>query len=388
MLRGVADPEERADEAPDSLTKRVFSAAEHRSIPLGTIVTTVAVVLVAGLLVTVMWVLRGDLLLLGAAAFIAVLLAQPVAALERSGMRRSYATSIVFFICFCVLAGVAYLLGSPLVSHVHTFAHDLPRLVRDAQHGRGLVGRIIARLHLHNWVVKYAPNLSKYAKDLAGPALTVGAAAISTLFRLITIAFIAFFLLLDLPRIWGGFLSLLPRQYAHRFARVAHDASTGVTGYMAGNALTSIIAGVIVYFSLLLLHVPFAGLLAIWVALVDFIPIVGGLLAGLPTVAIALFHSPVAGISMFVIFVVYQQVENHVLNPIIMSKTVKMSPLLNLLAVVIGATLGGRVGGVFGTLIGALVGIPIGSALQVIVRELRHPELLDDPEIDVPGGST
>jgi len=386
MLRSVPDLEERPDETSDSLTRRVFTAAEHRSIPLGTIVTTVAVVVAAGLLLMIAWVLRGDLLLIGAAAFIAVLLAQPVAALERTGMRRSFATSIVFVTCFVVLAGVAYILGSPLVSHVQSFAKELPTLVRDAQNGRGAIGRIITRLHLHNWVVKHAPNLSKYAKDLAGPALTVGAAAFSTLFRLLTIAFIAFFLLLDLPRIWGGFLSLLPRQHAQRIARVAHDASTGVSGYMAGNAMTSIIAGLVVYLSLLIFHVPFAGLLAIWVALVDFIPIVGGLLAGVPTVLIAALHSLPAGIALFVIFIVYQQVENHVLNPIIMAKTVKMSPLLNLLAVVIGATLGGRVGGAFGTLVGALVGIPIGSALQVIVHDLRHPESLAGDEIDARSG--
>ena len=123
--------------------------------------------------------------------------------------------------------------------------------------------------------------------------------------------------------------------------------------------------------SLLVFGVPFAGLLALWVALVDLLPLVGGLLAGVPTVIVAFLHSTPAGIAMLVIFIVYQQVENHILNPVIMSKTVKMSPLLVLLAVVIGATLGGRIANGFGTFIGALMGIPIGSAIQVVVREIR-----------------
>jgi predicted PurR-regulated permease PerM len=169
-------------------------------------------------------------------------------------------------------------------------------------------------------------------------------------------------------------LTLLPEHRAERIASVTHEASTGVSGYMAGNAMTSIIAGLIVFVSLLLFHVPFAGLLAVWVALVDFIPIVGALLAGVPTVLVAFLHSTPAGIGVLVIFLVYQQVENHVLNPLVMSRTVRMSPLANLLAVVIGATLGGRVAGAFGTLIGALVGIPVGSAIQVVVREVRRKD--------------
>jgi predicted PurR-regulated permease PerM len=283
--------------------------------------------------------------------------------------------------------GLAFLLGTPLVSNVNHFAHQLPTLVKQAQQGKGWIGRLITRFHAHNWIVKNSPNLTDWAKHLAGPALTLGGAAFTTLLRLLTIAFLSFFLLLDLPKIWKGFLSLLPANRAERVAEVAHEASTGVSGYMAGNALTSIIAGVVVFISLLAFNVPFAGLLAVWVALVDFIPIVGALLAGVPTVLVAALHSPTAGIGVFVIFIVYQQIENHVLNPIVMAKTVKMSPLLNLIAVVVGATLGGRVAGAFGTLIGALVGIPVGSALQVIIREIRHPHSADrDASTPPPGG--
>jgi len=381
MLRSVSDDELPTPGKPDTLTRRVLAAAEHHEVPLRTIVATVSIVVAAGLIVVLAWVLRTDLLLIGAAAFIAVLLAQPVATLEGRGLRRSFATSIVFGTGVIVFCGVVFLLGSPLVSHVNYFATHLQDLVKQAEHGKGPIGRLLTRLHVLSWVQRNHSKLSQFAKNLAKPALAVGGAAFTTIVRLLTIAVLSFFLLLDLPKIWKGFLSLLPRSSAERVARVAHDASTGVTGYMAGNALTSVIAGVIVFISLLAFHVPFAGLLAVWVALVDFIPVIGALLAGFPTVVVAFLHSTPAGIGVLIIFLVYQQVENHVLNPIIMAKTVKMSPLLNLLAVVIGATLGGRAAGAFGTLIGALVGIPIGSALQVIVRDLRHPE---EMEIDGP----
>ena len=123
---------------------------------------------------------------------------------------------------------------------------------------------------------------------------------------------------------------------------------------------------------------PFALLLGVFVALVDLLPLVGGLLAGVPVVIIAAIHSVPAGIIMLVIFLVYQQVENHVLNPVIMSKTVRLNPFWVLIAVLVGATLGGKVAGAWAPSSGALIGIPVGGAIQVIVRELRRGPTLCD----------
>jgi predicted PurR-regulated permease PerM len=127
--------------------------------------------------------------------------------------------------------------------------------------------------------------------------------------------------------------------------------------------------------------VPFALLLGIFVALVDLLPLVGGLLAGVPVVVIAVIHSLTAGIVMLVVFLVYQQIENHILNPVIMSKTVRLNPFWVLLAVLVGASLGGRIAGGLGSFVGALIGIPFGGAIQVIVRELRKgPDTEETPE--------
>ena len=75
------------------------------------------------------------------------------------------------------------------------------------------------------------------------------------------------------------------------------------------------------------------GVLAIWVGVVDFLPLVGGLLAGVPTVAVALLHSLPAGIVTLAAFLIYQQIENHILNPVVMSRTVRLNPLWVLLAI-------------------------------------------------------
>ncbi len=125
-----------------------------------------------------------------------------------------------------------------------------------------------------------------------------------------------------------------------------------------------------VFVTLLVLGVPFAFLWALWVALVDFLPMIGGALAGIPTVLFAAAHSLTAGIITLVVFLVYTQVENHILNPVVMSRTVKINPLLVLLAILVGASLGDWVGGIFGAFVAALIAIPVAGALQVIVREI------------------
>jgi predicted PurR-regulated permease PerM len=114
--------------------------------------------------------------------------------------------------------------------------------------------------------------------------------------------------------------------------------------------------------ALLVLGVPFALVFGVWVALVDFIPLVGGLLAGVPTVAFAFLHSPLAGIVTLIVFLVYQQLENHVLNPLIMSKTVNLGALWVLLSVLAGAELAGFVG--------ALLAIPAAGTIHVIARDI------------------
>jgi predicted PurR-regulated permease PerM len=185
-----------------------------------------------------------------------------------------------------------------------------------------------------------------------------------------------------------GLLGLMSKNRAARYSRLAHEINQSVTGYAAGNLLTSLIAGVVIFAALAALGVPFPLLWALWVALVDFLPMVGGALAGIPTVLFALGHSLTAGIVTAVVFIAYQQLENHVLNPVIMSRTVKVNPLLVLLSILVGSSIGAWLGGLFGGFVAALLSIPCAAALQVVVRDLWQATapggLLDaEPEPDV-----
>ncbi len=268
-----------------------------------------------------------------------------------------------------------YLFTEPLVTAAIHFGKQVPHLVAEAKKGHGPLGRLVYRLHLQKYLSEGSSKLTSQLTKVLKPAtaFSVGAAAVSTivvdphhrrphlLHHARGAAHVA-----RLPR------PVLRPHTAERLNRVVDESIRSVTGYMLGNGLTSVIAGIISGVTLAILGVPFALLLGVFVALVDLLPLVGGLLAGLPVVVIAAIHSVPAGIVMLVVFLVYQQIENHVLNPVIMSKTVQLNPFWVLIAVLVGATLGGKVAGGLGTFVGALIGIPIGGALQVIVRELRR----------------
>jgi predicted PurR-regulated permease PerM len=349
---------------------RLFRLAESRNVPLRAIITTIALVVVAYLLAKAVDRLRGVLLLLVVAGFIGLLLNPLVVLLQRWLRRRGFAVLVVTLLSVAAFAGLAFAFGYPLINGLSHLATALPKDVTTAEQGKGVVGRLVTRYHLENWVNKNAPKLVVYGKDLAQPALSLGEGAVSIAFELFTIFVLVVLMLLEGPKLRRGVLGLMVPARAARYTEVAREVNRSVTGYMAGNFATSVIAGVVVLVTLLVLGVPFPFLWALWVGLVDFLPMIGGALAGIPVVLFAFTQGIEAGIVTLVVFIVYTQVENHVLNPIIMSRTVRINPLLVLVAILVGASMGSWIGGIFGGFVAALLSIPIAGAVQVIVREV------------------
>ena len=373
-----------AEESRDTWRSRLGADAGRRGVPLTTIVVAVAVAIglldLNAALILGLWILRKIVLYVVIALFITLLFTPLIRLLRRRGFSQGLAATVVFVGGFLIVLGLIYLFVSPLVSSAVHFGHEVPDLIKNARKGRGPLGRLVYRLHLQKYLSEGSAKLTKQVTKVLKPAtaLSVGAAALSTLISIGAIAVLTFFTMLESSRLWHGFLNFFGPATSIRLSRVVNESIRSVTGYMLGNFLTSLIAGVVSGVTLAILGVPFALLLGAFVALVDLLPLVGGLLAGVPVVVIAAIHSVPAGIVMLIVFLVYQQIENHVLNPVIMSKTVRLNPFWVLLAVLIGAALGGKIGGDLGTFVGALIGIPVGGALQVAVREVRlGPDALD-----------
>ena len=368
---------ERADrevgpEAPRR--ERLFAAASARGVPLRTILTIDLVVIATWVSYRVIGRLREIILWILIAAFIALVLNPAVVALQRRRLRRGTAVALVFAAAVVIFAGLLGLFGYPLVNSLTHVAERLPTMVDQVQRGHGWLAHTLQRFGLLKWVQNNAPKLKQAAHNLGKPALSVGTnlgrAVFSTIIALTTIAFLSLFMLLEAPRLRRSLLTNLNPRLRATVVDVSATVSHSVTAYVLGTAAMGLLFGLVIFVTLLVLGVPFALLLGLWVALVAMIPLVGGLVGGVPTVILALLHSPTAGVVTFVVFIGFQLVENHFLYPVVMSRTVRMNPLWVLLSVLVGANLGGVFGSSLGALTGALVAIPVGGAVQVVFREV------------------
>jgi predicted PurR-regulated permease PerM len=196
---------------------------------------------------------------------------------------------------------------------------------------------------------------------LSGAALSVTKSVITIIAATVTIVFLTFFMLLE-GRDWvERVYSLFPEASRPRWRRVGHDIYRTVGGYVTGNIVISLIAGASITVVLLIMGVPYAVALGLIVAFLDLIPLAGATLAGVIVCVVAFLHTIPAGIVVLVFFVVYQQLENHFLQPVIYGRTVQLSPLAVLVSVLVGAELAG--------ILGALAAIPVAGTLQVLVRD-------------------
>jgi predicted PurR-regulated permease PerM len=370
----------------------LWQAAESRGIPLRAILVTVGVVVATYLAGKLLYRLRDVLLLIAVAGFVSVLLNPLVVALQRWKIRRrGLAVTVVTLWAVIVFAGLAYAFGAPLVAGITHLSDQLPSYIDKAQHGRGWIGHLIRRYPIRAWLAKNNSKIVSFGESLSKPALAVGKGAVSLLIALATIFILVLLLLLEGPKMRTGLLGAMSPEHRASVSSVAAQANRAVTGYMLGNFLTSLIAGAVVFLTLMILGVPFPFLWALWVALVDFLPMIGGALAGIPTVLFAAAHSLTAGVVTLVVFLVYTQVENHILNPVIMSRTVRINPLLVLLSILVAASIGSWIGGLFGGFVAALLAIPAAGALQVIVtevwRDTAPPQgAAPDPAVAAPAG--
>jgi len=366
--------------------ERLWTAADVRRVPLRTIIVAILAVAFFFLAGKLIYRLRDVLLLLLVAGFLALILNPLVRAAEKSVIKRhGLAVTAVALLMVVFFFGLLFAFGYPLVNGITHLADDLPTYVANAEQGKGWYGKLVKHYHVQQWVQQNSSKLVQFGQSLSAPALAVGKGALSLLIELLTIFILMLMLLLEGPKLRRGVLGLLSPGQAAEVQAIASEVNRSVVGYMLGNFLTSIICGVVVLIDLAVLGVPFPGLWALWVALVDFLPMIGGALAGIPTVLFALTQGITAGIVTAVVFVVYTQIENHILNPVIMSKTVRISPLLVLVAVLVGASIGSWVGGLFGGFVAALLAIPFAGAFQVITREawrLTAPPPQDEIEAE------
>jgi len=335
---------------------------EPRPVPVKTIMATIGLVLatVVGLYLFV--ILARVEAWLVVAAFLAVVLDQPVSGLSRRlHLPRGLSVVVVYLVGMLLMAGMLYLFIRPLVDQVQQFSDALPGYVKDARAGKGEVGRLVKKYDLDKKLDENKAKIQDWASSSGGGALGVARGVANGLLSLVTILVLSVLMILYGPDLLSSGVGLLSPPKRKRLTAVARDCARAITGYAMGNLLISAIAAFVTYISLWALGVPFKGVLALWVAFADLIPLVGATLGAIPTVGVAFLHSTTAGIIMLIVYIVYQQFENHVLQVVIMSKTVQINQLFVLVSVLVGVEL-------FGFL-GALLAIPAAGVIQVVIRD-------------------
>ena len=302
--------------------------------------------------------------------FLALALNPAVEWFMRHGVtKRGYAAALTYVIALVVIGAIGYAFIPTLVSQVNDFVQALPGYVDDLTKGRGRLGFLQEKYHLVD-KIKEAVNSGGATKvlGLTGAALSITKSIVSLVVATITITFLTFFMLLEGPAWMERIYGLLPERSQPRWRKIGHDVYRTVGGYVTGNLLISLIAGTLTTIVLLAVGVPYAVALGVIVAVLDLIPLAGATIAGILIGTVAFLHSVTAGVAVVIFFIVYQQVENHFLQPVIYGRTVQLSPLAVLISVLVGAQLAG--------ILGALGAIPVAGAIQVLVLDWQHQRRL------------
>ena len=353
------------------------ASGERSPIPWRVIFATIFAVLLAWLGLTLLRELARIVTWLVIAGFFAVVLTPSVDFLvSKLRMRRALATLLVFITGIGLLAAMLYTFISPVVTQAQEFSDNFPEYVADAKAGRGPIGGLVQRYDLDTRIEESQGRVREGLNQLGRNSLDILRSVGNATAGGLTILVLAFLMIIEGPKLTEGFLNLISPHRREHVRRVAGDCAKAITGYMAGNLLISVIAGVATFVFLFFAGVPFRGVLSLWVAFADLIPLVGATLGAIPTIAVAFLHSTVAGIAAIVFFVLYQQFENHVLQVTIMSRTVNLNPLTVLVSVLVGVELFG--------ILGALLAIPAAGVIQVIVRDVydeRQGRLKPEPTV-------
>jgi predicted PurR-regulated permease PerM len=348
-------------------------------VPVRTILATIGLVLTAALALYLVLETRRVLTWMVVAAFFAVALHPPAAWVQRrmlGGRRPALATFLVVLLVLLALAGIVTAFVVPLADQATRFAGQLPDLIDDARAGQGPVGRLLERTNVLVWVQDNQDRIDSFVSGLTAPAAGALRGVATWITGAVTVFVLAYLMVLEGPKVVDGAINVFDPATGIRIRRVAADCARSVTGYISGNLLISVICGSLTYVVLLILGVPFAGLIALFVGIADLVPLVGATLGGAVAVIAGLVASTTAGIVVLVFFVIYQQLENHLLQPLIFARTVKLNPLTVIVAILLGVELLG--------VLGALLAIPVAGMIQVIVRDVwdhRRGRLKEEPTV-------
>lgn len=303
------------------------------------------------------------LLLIGVALFLAIGLEPAVRWLNR-WIPRAAAVVAVILISLGVVAGFVAAAIPPLVSQSAQFIQLLPHYLSQLQDRSSLLGRLNAQFHAQQ---RIEAVLSGKGQDIFGGLLGAGQVVLSATASVATVLVLTIYFLADLPRIRQLIYRLMPNSRRPRAILIGDEMFAKVGAFVLGNLATSFLAGAATFIWLLIFGVPYPLLLALMVALLDLVPIVGSTIGGIIVSLVALSVSLPIALATAGFYIVFRILEDYLIVPKIIGKAVEVPATVTVVAVLFG-------GAVLG-IIGALIAIPIAAAVRILLMETVFPRL-------------
>lgn len=298
---------------------------------------------------------------------------------ERLRIARGFAVALLCGIGILVIGGTMAILGPQTVDQAQSFQDDLPRVVNDLT-TMPLIGPTLARndvpKKIQDWAASLPKKLGGNTSDITDAAETITAGLLSAL--VVTLIMIA--LLIDGPYLVGGARLLIPPNRRGTIDNLGRIIGQVVGRYFAGSLLLAVLQGFVVLITGLILGVPLTPLLAVWAAVWNMVPQLGGAIGGGLFVLVAFTQGPTTGVIAAIVFMAYLMFANNVLLPIILGRAVNISPLTTMVATIAGFSVGG--------IVGAMLAVPLlgaGKAMYYEIRPDARPELPEPDKPDKPG---
>ena len=345
-----------------------------------TFVKVVLLIIATVILLAVLRQASHALFLIGTALFLALALNAPVhwLAIHMPGRlrgSRTAGTSISFLIVVLVLGVFIASLVPPMVRQTESFISNVPSLIDKAQNPDSSLGRVVDRYNLQDRVKNLSNDLSSRLQSVGSKAFTTLGSIGNSLFAILAVLAMTFMMLIEGPRWSRFFRSLVPTRQQATVDNLARGMYRVIKGYVNGQVTLAVIASLMLLPALLVLGISYPIALVFVVFVCGLIPMIGHTIGAAIVTLVALFHSPTSAVLILLYYILYQQIENYVIQPRIQANSTDMSPLLVFVAVVIGVSFSGLLGG--------LVAIPLAGCLRIATLEmLHHYDLIHDRSIE------
>lgn len=344
------------------------------AISMHSIVRTIIAVVVA--FIALMAISRSlhTLTLIGIAFFLALALNAPVHWLSKHipGRRRgsrTLATFISIIFILALLVGFVMAFVPPLTKQTTRFIESVPQIVSDTRNGEGPIGSFVERYHLQGQVETISDKLSERVDNLSLTAIDTAGRVGSSIVSVLTVLVLTVMMLLEGPR-WSRLLAqFIPQRRKKHVLGLAEKMNKVIQGFVNGQVTLAAIAATLILPVFLIMDVDYAIALTVIVFICGLIPMVGHFIGATIATTVALFQSVPAAIVVLAYYILYQQIENYVVQPRVQANTTNMSPLLVFMSVIIGVNFGGLLGG--------LVAIPVAGCIRILMLDyLESRDLL------------